>query len=940
MGEYTAFANYILYFRDQAEYEAALVLAGGNYIQTNPANAATIFGMDFPPDLEAVDLVKGIYASSNNFYSFIEPGNEIHNPAPTGVFLSPSQDDVLVPPQENPGDEFSNEQQLRLVWLGQIVKAGGSTGAEPDPAEIAPIPQRRWLGGVEYRPQGEGGTGITTSVGCRDSSRTIDGIGFPIRGNNNSNEWDRRNDEFRPGLTTRESWERLYIRIRAVGGVAVQFWRSHGTSDLSGAVLKVNTDRTVSVFNQTNVGAQTLLGTSSALELNTWYLLDIITKYSAGVAEGRIRVFFNHTAVFDFSVLAGGGLAQTNQFHIMSSIGRGTADVTQQIDLDDWICADVPQLDGTESLTSMDWQTGSHVRKHNVLSAVHTNWAGGFQALNQGQNPNQAQNSALVSTTSGATITAETDYVDEQSAIGLTLGPVAFLISLFSAQVGSTDGELGYSILGGAPVLITIDQSAAENWDIAPYIPTDLQFPEAIAPLQLIHTKSADANSSTVEALTVAVEYIGVWGLEDDPENFDTPRITLLHNCQYGNTPWAFVGPIPNGPCAAIGGTYVGNSLFQDIDLLLPAHFLWIRPVVASPNPVSWLGVSLGGRVNADETTVPNYPVRVWVDANGQAKFSVNGSNAQINASGITYQYVAFCDPAMRYNLCGAYNHPGGTEANVLIDAEFEPIAGFITQDLIGGSSATDGFSYKGPGHGANDGTNLDGTAIASWGSFALGLLNTLSGTNFVTASQASYSLWRTDDTSGNVMVQIYSYIGDGTGNRTVASTPVSGRFPLLAIVVPHGGTTAVYRDPSHTGTDSSNVSDGTTVTTGIRGGGIDTLDVGTSLNALGVVYDVFIIPGSNLGWDNGDFYPPSIAPPGTQWVNPGDLDPPDVGITGEGGLVLNGQPSMLLLKDISGIYTIVPGKTDDTLYDRQTGQTNVDVEIPDPTFKTGYVGG
>jgi hypothetical protein len=40
----------------------------------------------------------------------------------------------------------------------------------------------------------------------------------------------------------------------------------------------------------------------------------------------------------------------------------------------------------------------------------------------------------------------------------------------------------------------------------------------------------------------------------------------------------------------------------------------------------------------------------------------------------------------------------------------------------------------------------------------------------------------------------------------------------------------------------------------------------------------------------------------------------------------------------MSGIYTLVPGKTDDTVYDRQAGQTSVDLAIPDPTGKTGFV--
>jgi len=36
------------------------------------------------------------------------------------------------------------------------------------------------------------------------------------------------------------------------------------------------------------------------------------------------------------------------------------------------------------------------------------------------------------------------------------------------------------------------------------------------------------------------------------------------------------------------------------------------------------------------------------------------------------------------------------------------------------------------------------------------------------------------------------------------------------------------------------------------------------------------------------------------------------------------------------GIYQMVPGKTDDTIY---SGDDTVDVKIPDPYFKTGVIG-
>lgn len=65
-----------------------------------------------------------------------------------------------------------------------------------------------------------------------------------------------------------------------------------------------------------------------------------------------------------------------------------------------------------------------------------------------------------------------------------------------------------------------------------------------------------------------------------------------------------------------------------------------------------------------------------------------------------------------------------------------------------------------------------------------------------------------------------------------------------------------------------------------------------------------------------------------------------DINILGNGGLSLDGTEPLTLLKNISGIYTLIPGQRHDTLYDRASGIPSVDVEIPDPTYKTGYVGG
>lgn len=56
-------------------------------------------------------------------------------------------------------------------------------------------------------------------------------------------------------------------------------------------------------------------------------------------------------------------------------------------------------------------------------------------------------------------------------------------------------------------------------------------------------------------------------------------------------------------------------------------------------------------------------------------------------------------------------------------------------------------------------------------------------------------------------------------------------------------------------------------------------------------------------------------------------------------GLVFSGAARILLLQDVSGIYSIVPNKRSDTFYDRTTSPVSeVEVKIQDPFWKTGFI--
>lgn len=65
--------------------------------------------------------------------------------------------------------------------------------------------------------------------------------------------------------------------------------------------------------------------------------------------------------------------------------------------------------------------------------------------------------------------------------------------------------------------------------------------------------------------------------------------------------------------------------------------------------------------------------------------------------------------------------------------------------------------------------------------------------------------------------------------------------------------------------------------------------------------------------------------------------DSPDINVTYDGALAFEWNSVMAFITDPSGIYTMVVGKTHDTLYNRGI-ETSVDVKIPDPFIKTAFV--
>lgn len=948
----TEYMNYTIFFQDPTEYNFAIGVAGSTLIQIAPRDAATMFGIPFPyPSGDISAIPKGIL-----FYPPFSPGSQFLFPGPTGQFVDDTVLDTLVAGQAGvPASVWPAGPDCHFIWSANLMLSSGAGAATTPPANV--MSERRWIDGFEWNANAEGGgSSNTAGQATRDASRTIDGCGFAIRGTTSSLN-NHTTAEYRTGLTPATSWERFYFRVRRLPTTnPAGLWRCHGfPSNAAGFALQLNTDGTVSGVQITATSVQTGQGTVFTPTLLEWNRVDIFVKFhTSGVGtNGIIKVYINGVFTYTFTDSAGQGL-NNGSSHNNSDLGQWNSprDNDVEVDMDDWVNADLPaNVDVTtllflDDLFPIDWLLGSHIRKYRINSASFTGWTGaGVQTPNANINPvgtTQYQN--LQSSTSGATIEALTTALGLgiQDALANVLGPVAATAGINCKNAAGTDGDLGYKIAGAAAVVTTINQTNANLFFSALYHPSGNILPVEISPYSIVHDKSADANLDTTNGMSNTIEFIGVWAEEDDPTfTFPVNRLSYLHNCRYANTQWGYFGSQVASPVFSVGATYVGTGAYQEISLPAPCHFLFIRALTGGTKPVWTTGASIASRQGGiDEVSSL---VSLFCKSTGDVFFAVDGTNVNVNAIGVTYQYIAFCDPGNRFCLASAFAHsttgPTPPNANALIDPNFLAEAAFAMLENINGASNATGAWYKGPGHTGDNGTALVGTSVSTFGNFATGVFN--SGATLQNASVAfALLLWRTTESGGcaGSMVQIGSYTGNGGGARTISVTPASGRAGMFVYVQP-AAAVGFFRDASHTGSDSANITSLANSTTAITAIGTDSFTVGATLNANGVVYNYFILPGDVASALNGTYYNPVCQSPTGPHVAP-SLPSGDINIVGDGGVLLDGTPGTSLLKDISGIYTLVPLQRHDTLYDRQTGQTSVNVEIPDPTFKTGYVGG
>jgi hypothetical protein len=956
MAQITVYMNYTIFFQSESDYNSAVAIAGSPILEMCPADAAALFGIPYGPlpsgDLDAIP--KGMYQGGWNLEA---PFTEIKFPNPSGIFADASVNSVLVPGQAgSPASIFPAGPDGLHVWSATIIRTRAA-GAGISPPVNA-ISQRRWVCGFEHASDLDGSSSNAVGDFSRDASRTLEGCGLRAGGPNNRFLTNTM-IMLRGGANPKTHWDRFYFRARFTPPAAssnIGMWRATcSLGSTMGAQLNYESSGNIVLYNINNGGAFFNKGTVFTPVVNQWYRFDVLTR-SGNPGNGVVQVYINGVFALGFTDSTNEGIGTGGDL-VSIILGQNATNTNLgEIDLDDWIGADLPTnvdantLNFVDSNFPIDWLLGSHVRRLTSESASLVNWTpNSFGSLNGDINPTRFDALGipvgLASSTSGAQIQGLTDapLQSVQDRIGLCLGVASGVLTIYSRNSGGSDGQLGYRLAGGAVVQSVINQFPSNNGNFVGYLPSGMILPAEASPFSVVHTKSADANTDTTFCLAACVEYLGVFGLEDDPVITLPMNRNLLHNCNYPNSEFGFRASLPAEPVFAAGGTYVGNGTTQNIITPGPAHFIYIRRTNSS-NGCIWFGTSLGASFIGSNDVLSF--LRAGFDAaTGQYFFQVNSNSADINLNAVTYQYIVFCDPGARFNICGVYAHANGSvtpKANVIPQTGFLPDFGFIQDNLIqSGGGTGNGIWFKGPGITANAAIRLaaDGNNNNVM-NFASGILNTFSDVhNMGNRNNWVYSLWRTADSGSggcaNVMIQATTYVGNGVNPRNIPLTPTSGRMPLFVWVQRNGGN-GVFRDPSHAGANSSTSSNFGNTATGITAVAVDQITVSSDVNVNGQTYTVWAICGAVGGMTNGTYFPTYCVPPGGTPPSPPEGD---IILVTEGGLIFNGTTPLLMLQDVGGIYTLVPGKLNDTLQDTQTGQPSVDVPIL-PIAKTGYIGG
>ncbi len=726
----------------------------------------------------------------------------------------------------------------------------------------------------------------------RGASRHVDGFGFAMRGLEDSGEYVSHTLNENPHIASLErqrSWERFYVRVRKFPTTTVDFYRVFTSSFANaGFDLMMTSAGQIQFVNRTNVGARTVMGTTTAtLSLNEWHKIDVLIEFGGG-GNGRCRLYKKGVLILDQSVGVGVGLGQ-NSNHTGSAIGNvaGAATNDLEADFDDWVCRAFPT-----TLNGLDWLNGDKVVAINPTGfAAGNTWTGDWRGLLRNPGGSSIPGVAsgyLSNSTAGSTLRVTTDAEQTVNKQHGSLGVIFLEAAVRGSTVFDSTAAVAYKFGAAAAVSQTHAESNGQSYidRFVRYAPTGLTAPNtAITPLEIHYTRGAAAGAINVYSFMATACLLGTFGTEDVIEEAvgtvtsePLPKLGA-HNGPYPSTMWARSQMPPTAPVIIVAGTYTGNGTGQDLTFRAPVNFFFSRSVSVNGMEGNWWWSSLHASHHALESNPTHYPMIqaaldttfVPVGGNNDPEeryvLRIVGGAAALgwNVSGRVYQYIAVMDPGARFHINGTEQHHSITYLNApvadaLKNANFTPTALFLMQESLTGSGT--GIAYKGPGNAATGISRPNAAEVASF--ITLGAGSLTPGANFALpeGQHYGYSAWRTDDNSGDPnagkVVKIGSYVGNGSGSRTIAWSP-TGLRPLWALVVPVTTQHYCFRDPSNTGTTSQTTDGNQNASTGITAGGIDEMTVGTVLNANGVSYNYFVLLGSatagNNGWSiNGEF--------------------------------------------------------------------------------------
>jgi hypothetical protein len=816
----------------------------------------------------------------------------------------------------------------RFYWRGIFAYSPDPTVSPIEGEAQVAMARRRWVDGFELAA-GEGGSGNLEEC-ARGASRHLEGFGFRL--DNTSIYRTHVANELVGGGLVRQMWERFYIRPHVFGTSALSLWKLSGASTPAGGVrLSITTSGQLLIEGGSDLTwAPIPIATVDGLTLHTWTRIDVLWRFYDGAIPCAFLLCLDGALKFSGSSEFGTtGLGQS-QLGNWSRIGDGIASNGHVCDVDDWIGSDWPTAGvGPGLFPGLDWNNGSRVTRIAVDHASATNgtWTGPSVQLLKQRPLGETTNPYFSSSTASDRLSMVTDAVRSIDRIKNAIGIAALIVGKHGSRVGPANGQLGYKFPGAGEVLTAITEQAVWAWNYVGYVPSGVVQPlTPLEGLEIVYVKDTGATGAQCVELQAVAEVLGQFYEEDKNPDSDAgeedpapePRQLMHHNAAYPRSPWALAGPPPFSPIEIVGGTYVGNGTLIELPIAVPVHFLFIRNVT-DPNqmPMIWtppLNTGHGGgqlvyrAVGPVEVLVdPAFPEPVAEDDQSmRVLIRLVGTLAFFNAVGKTYQYIAFCDPGMRFCLADVLQA-------VRVNSYVQPLgyAGWTPEyALVQGedsSASTDvrGF-LKGIGHTTSYASQFGAAEAASSLTLAENALTVGSAlvTALVNALSAAFILWRRHDGNNDPgearVLQLATYVGDGAASRTISLAPASGRRPLFAIVTPHNGV-SYWRDPSHTTTSSYNLTSGATIATAITSGGIDQITVGSTLNGNGIVHDVFVLPGSatagNGGWSiNGEFYPVEPEMPdggdGTPWdeepdepsETPGEEPPPGPGEPGGPG--------------------------------------------------------